>query len=88
MRAVRIHAFGGPEVLQIEEVARPVPAAAEILVKVHASGVNPVDWVVREGGNDALRAYLTLPLTLGWDAAGVVAGLGSQVTGFQIGDAV
>ncbi|MGY3088205.1 NADPH:quinone reductase-like Zn-dependent oxidoreductase [Hymenobacter sp. UYAg731] len=88
MKAVRIHAFGGPEVLQIEETARPVPAADEILIKVYASGVNPVDWVVREGGNDALRAYLTLPLTLGWDAAGVVEALGSAVTGFQIGDAV
>jgi NADPH:quinone reductase-like Zn-dependent oxidoreductase len=88
MKAVRIHAFGGPEVLQLEEVARPVPAADEILVKVYASGVNPVDWAVREGGNDALRAYLTLPLTLGWDAAGVVAELGSAVTGLQVGDAV
>ena len=88
MKAVRIHAFGGPEVLQIEEVAQPVPAADEILVKVHASGVNPVDWVVREGGNDALRNFLTLPLTPGWDAAGVVAALGSAVAGFEIGEAV
>ena len=88
MKAIRIHAFGGPEVLQVEEIARPVPAADEILVKVYASGVNPVDWVVREGGNDALRAYLTLPMTLGWDAAGVVAEVGSAVTGFQKGDAV
>ena len=69
MKAVRIHAFGGPEVLQVEEVARPVPAADEILIKVYASGVNPVDWVVREGGNDALRVYLTLLLTLGWVSA-------------------
>ncbi|WP_375436391.1 NADP-dependent oxidoreductase [uncultured Hymenobacter sp.] len=88
MKAVRIHAFGGPEVLQLEEVARPVPAADEILIQVYASGVNPVDWVVREGGNDALRAYLTLPMILGWDAAGVVTEVGSAVTGFQIGDAV
>ena len=88
MKAVRIHAFGGPEVLQIADIARPVPADDEILIKVYASGVNPVDWVVREGGNDALRAYLTLPMTLGWDAAGVVAALGRDVTGFQIGDAV
>ncbi len=88
MKAVRIHAFGGPEVLQLEDVARPVPAADEILIKVYASGVNPVDWGVREGGNDVLRPYLTLPLTLGWDAAGVVEELGSAVTGFQKGDAV
>ncbi len=88
MKAVRIHAFGGPEVLQLEEVARPVPAADELLIKVYASGVNPVDWAIREGGNDALRAYLTLPLTLGWDAAGIVEEVGSEVTGFQKGDAV
>lgn len=88
MKAVRIHAFGGPEVLQLEEVARPEPAADELLIKVHASGVNPVDWVIREGGNDALRAFLTLPLTLGWDAAGVVEAVGSAVTGFRPGDAV
>ena len=88
MKAVRIHAFGGPEVLQIEEIARPVPAADEILIKVYASGVNPADWVVREGGNEVLRPYLALPLTLGWDAAGVVEEVGSAVTGFQKGDAV
>ena len=88
MKAVRIHAFGGPEVLQLEDVARPVPAPDEILIQVHASGVNPVDWVVREGGNDALRSFLTLPMTLGWDAAGVVAETGSDVTAFQKGDAV
>jgi len=88
MKAVRIHAFGGPEALQLEDIARPVPAADEILIQVYASGVNPVDWVVREGGNEALRAYLTLPMTLGWDAAGVVAEVGSEVTGFRVGDAV
>lgn len=88
MKAVRIHAFGGPEVLQVEEVARPVPAADEILVAVYASGVNPVDWAIREGGNDAMRSFLTLPLTLGWDAAGIVEEIGSAVTAFRKGDAV
>lgn len=88
MKAVRIHAFGGPEVLQLEEIAQPVPAADEILIQVYASGVNPADWVVREGGNDVLRSFLTLPLTLGWDAAGVVAAVGADVTAFRVGDAV
>jgi NADPH:quinone reductase-like Zn-dependent oxidoreductase len=88
MKAVRIHAFGGPEVLQLEDVARPTPAADEILIKVYASGVNPVDWVVREGGNDALRSFLTLPMTIGWDAAGIVEEVGSEVTTFQKGDLV
>lgn len=88
MKAVRIQAFGGPEVLQLQDVAQPVPAADELLIKVYASGVNPVDWVVREGSNEALRAFLTLPLTLGWDAAGTVEAVGSAVAGFQKGDAV
>lgn len=88
MKAVRIHAFGGPEVLQVEDVARPVPAADEILVQVYASGVNAADWVVRQGGNDFLRSFLTLPLTLGFDVAGIVAEVGSEVTAFQQGDAV
>ncbi len=88
MKAVRIHAFGGPEVLHLEDIARPVPAADEILIAVYASGVNPVDWVVREGGNDALRAFLKLPMTLGWDVAGIVVETGSEVTGLQKGDAV
>ena len=88
MQAIRIHAFGGPEVLQLEEVARPVPAADEILVKVYASGVNPVDRVVRAGSSAAMKYLLTLPMTLGWDAAGVVEAVGRGVTGFQPGDAV
>ncbi|MBO0952659.1 NADP-dependent oxidoreductase [Fibrella forsythiae] len=88
MKAVRIHEFGGPEVLKLEDVERPVPAADEILVSVYASGVNPTDWAIREGGNDLLRPLLTLPLTPGWDAAGVVAEIGSDVTGFKKGDAV
>ncbi|GAB3725058.1 NADP-dependent oxidoreductase [Spirosoma lituiforme] len=88
MKAVRIHAFGGVDMLTVEDIGRPVPAPDEILVNVYASGVNPVDWKIREGGNDVLRSFLTLPLTLGWDAAGVVEATGSDVTGFQKGDAV
>ncbi len=66
MKAIRIHEFGGPEVMKLEDIERPVPEADEILVKVYASGVNPVDWVVRNGGNDFIKPYLTLPMTLGW----------------------
>jgi len=88
MKAVSMHAFGGPEVLQLVTIARPVPAPDEILVKVYASGVNPVDWAIREGHNEQLRAYVTLPLTLGWDAAGIVEEVGRDVTDFRPGDAV
>jgi len=88
MKAVIINEFGGTNVLKIEEVKRPVPAADEILVKVYASGVNPVDRVVREGGNNVLRPYLQLPLILGWDASGIVEEIGSNVTNFKKGDEV
>ena len=74
--------------MKLEEIKRPVPAQDEILVKVYASGVNPVDWVIRNGTNENLRPYLTLPMTLGWDAAGIVEETGSEVTGFQKGDEV
>ena len=88
MKAVRIHEFGGPEVMKLKDIERPAPAADEILVKVYASGVNPVDWVIRGGGNDFLKPLLKLPMTLGWDAAGVVEEIGGDVTGFKKGDEV
>jgi NADPH:quinone reductase-like Zn-dependent oxidoreductase len=88
MKAVRINEFGGPEVMKLEDVAIPVPAPDEILVKVYASGVNPTDWGIRSGGNAMLKPYLTLPMTLGWDAAGIVEEVGSEVTTLKNGDAV
>jgi NADPH:quinone reductase-like Zn-dependent oxidoreductase len=88
MKAIRINEFGGPEVMKLEEIERPVPKSDEILIKVYASGVNPVDWVVRQGGNEFLKPLLTLPMTPGWDAAGVVEEIGNAVTGFKPGDAV
>lgn len=88
MKAVRIHAFGGPEVMQLEEVATPVLAPDELLVQLYATSVNPADYVIRAGGNDFLKPYLTLPLSLGFDVAGIVQALGAEVTDFQVGDAV
>jgi NADPH:quinone reductase-like Zn-dependent oxidoreductase len=88
MKAVRINEFGGTEVLKIQEIEHPVPAADEILIKVYASGVNPADWVIREGGNDFLKPILKLPLILGWDVAGIVEDAGSNVTDFNKGDEV
>ncbi|MCU1257385.1 MAG: Alcohol dehydrogenase zinc-binding domain protein [Bryobacterales bacterium] len=87
MRAVRIHSFGGPEVLRIDEAERPEPKAGELLVRVAAAAVNPVDWMVRAG----LMQWLlnnTLPLTLGCDVAGSVEQLGPGVEGFREGDSV
>ena len=88
MKAIRINKFGGSDVMKLEEVERPVPASDEILVKMYASGVNPVDWVIREGGNDFIKPLLKLPMTLGWDAAGIVEETGSEVNEFKKGDAV
>jgi NADPH:quinone reductase-like Zn-dependent oxidoreductase len=88
MKAIRIYEFGEPEVMKLEETARPKPASDEVLVKTYASGVNIVDCGIRRGGNDILRPYLKLPLILGWDAAGIIEEVGSEITGFQKGDKV
>ncbi len=87
MKAVRIHAFGDSSVIRYEDAPRPEPAAGEVLVQVHAAGVNPVDWKVREGQLEALLHH-SLPLTLGWDVSGVVAEIGSGVSQFKSGDEV
>lgn len=87
MKAVRMHAYGGPEVLRIETASRPTPARGELLVRVIAAGVNPVDWKVRAG---LLRA--TVPLRLPWipggDFSGLVEDVGPSVRGVSAGDAV
>ncbi len=87
MKAVRIHSYGDPEVLQFEDAPRPDPGPAEVLIRVHAAAVNPIDWKIRAGyRKEALRH--SLPLILGWDLSGVVEAAGSGVTGFKPGDAV
>lgn len=84
MKAVRLHAYGGPEALRYEDTPRPVPGAGEVLVRVHAAGVNPVDWKIREGlYKDELGHKL--PLIPGWDFSGAVAALGPGVTGLKPG---
>ncbi len=83
MKAVRIHAYGGPDVLCLEEVSRPEPRANEMLVRVHAAGVNPVDWKIREG---LLQG--PLPMIMGIDFSGVVESLGSEISEYRVSDAV
>lgn len=85
MKAVRIHAFGGPEVLKYEDAPKPTPAAGELLLKVHAAGVNPVDWKIRDG---LMKDRLTLPFIPGFDVSGVVEAVGEGVTTFKVGDEV
>lgn len=88
MKTIRIHEFGGPEVMKLEEVEMSVPASDEILIKVYATSVNPADYIIRKGGNDHLRPYLKLPLGLGLDVAGIVEETGSNVVDFKAGDKV
>jgi NADPH:quinone reductase-like Zn-dependent oxidoreductase len=87
MKAIRIHNYGGPEVLHYEDAPRPQPQAGEVLVRVHAAGVNPIDWKVREGYMKDFWPH-KFPLILGWDLSGVVEELGRGVSRFKIGDEV
>jgi len=85
MNAVRIHRYGGPEVLRYEKAPRPEPGTGEVLIRVHGAGVNPVDWKVREGyARDFLKH--TLPLVPGWDVSGVVEAAGPGATRWKPGD--
>jgi NADPH:quinone reductase-like Zn-dependent oxidoreductase len=85
MRAIIAERAGGPEVLKLGEVERPTPGLAEILVRVHAAGINPTDWKSRTGAGAASR---TFPLILGYDVAGVVEEVGFGVTLYRPGDEV
>lgn len=87
MRAVVQHTFGGSDVLRVEEVPRPVPLPTEVLVRVHAAGINPVDWKTRGGGGMA-GVLGEPPFTLGWDVSGVVEETGFGVTTLKAGDEV
>lgn len=84
MKAVRVRRFGGPEVLTLEDVPRPVPGPGELLVRVRAASVNPVDWKLREGW----FGDLPLPFTPGGDFAGVVEALGPGARSRRPGDEV
>ena len=87
MKAVRIHSYGGPEVLVYEDVPRPKAGSGEVLVRVHASAINPVDCMIRQGlAKD--RLHHKLPLILGWDVSGVVEEVGRGVTRLKVGDEV
>ena len=85
MRAIRVNQFGGPDVLKLEEVPTPTPAAGQVLVHVRATGVNPYDTYMRAGTYAVKPA---LPYTPGSDAAGVVESVGPGVTKVKAGDRV
>lgn len=83
MRAITLHQYGGPEVLTLEDLPVPTPSSREVLIRVHAVSINPVDFKRRRGW-----ANQALPVILGWDVSGVVTALGESVTDFKLGDAV
>jgi NADPH:quinone reductase-like Zn-dependent oxidoreductase len=86
MRAVRFYAYGGPAQLVLEQIPRPDPLAGEVLIRIHAAGVTPIDWKIRRGlFNDVMP--LPLPFAPGSEFAGIVELPGPGVTSFQKGQA-
>ncbi len=83
MKAVRIHEFGGPEVLKYEDVPEPQPGPGEIRIRIIAAGVNPMDWKIRKG----IIGKVPLPMVMGLDVAGIIE-MGQGGTLFQPGDEV
>src|SRR5438552_6622263 len=85
MKAILVREFGGPEVLKLEEVPTPKPAAGQVLVRIHAAGVNPYDTYMRAG---TYAVKPPLPYTPGSDAAGVLEAIGDGVKRVKQGDRV
>jgi NADPH2:quinone reductase len=85
MKAIRVHQSGSPDVMRLEEVPDPTPAAGQVLVEVKAVGVNPVETYIRAG---IYPAQTPLPYTPGGDAAGVIRAVGSDVKALKAGDRV
>lgn len=87
MKAVRFHEYGPPDVLRYEDAPRPEAAKNEVLVRVRAAAVNPIDWYIRAGHMRSFRSY-PLPMIPGWDFSGVIEQVGAEVQGWQTGDEV
>ncbi|MBZ9674325.1 NADP-dependent oxidoreductase [Mesorhizobium sp. ES1-1] len=91
MKAIRQHEFGGPDVLVFEDAPMPEVKPGEVLVRVHAVGLNPPDWYLREGYKmlpPEWQPPVSFPLILGTDISGVVEAVASDVTGLSVGDEV
>ena len=87
MRAARIHRYGPPSEFRIEEIEKPAVGPRDVLVEVHATSVNPIDWKIREGGMRAAIRY-RMPVVLGMDLSGVIVEVGREATRFRVGDEV
>lgn len=91
MKAVRLHQYGGPEVLQYEDAPKPQPKSGELLVRVHAASVNPPDWYLRDGYSTLpqdWRPPVPFPAIPGSDVSGVIEAVAADVGGFAVGDEV
>ncbi|MBN1587650.1 MAG: NADP-dependent oxidoreductase [Candidatus Omnitrophica bacterium] len=89
MRAIQLQRFGDPQVLCVEELPVPSPNPEQVLIKVHAAGLNPIDWKTRRGlGFAARHIEKALPWTPGYDLAGEIVACGAAVTEFRAGQAV
>ncbi len=87
MKAVRIHKYGNADELIYEDAPMPIVKANDVLIKVVAASVNPVDWKIREGYLKEMVSY-SMPVTLGWDVSGIVESVGKNVSKFKVGDQV
>ena len=91
MKAIRLHEFGGPDVLRYEDAPKPAPKAGEVLIRVHAAGINPPDWYLREGMKalpPEWRLPIALPAIPGTDVSGVVEAVAPGAETFAVGDEV
>lgn len=91
MKAIRLHEFGGPEVLRYEEAPLPELEPGEVLIRVHAVGINPPDWYLREGYKmlpPEWRPSMPMPVIPGSDVSGVIEAIATDVQGFSVGDEV
>jgi NADPH:quinone reductase len=86
MKTIRVHEFGTPSVLKLTEIVDPSPAAGQVMIRVHAAGVSPLDTYVREQSHGAPTP--PLPYIPGFEAAGTIAAIGEGVTQFKVGDRV
>ncbi|MFT6907489.1 MAG: NADPH:quinone reductase-like Zn-dependent oxidoreductase [Oleiphilaceae bacterium] len=87
MKAIRIHQYGNSNVLAFEDAPKPTITGEDVLIRVVATSVNPVDWKIRAGYLKEMISH-QMPLTLGWDVSGLIEAVGADVTGFKVGDAV
>ncbi|WP_228003239.1 NADP-dependent oxidoreductase [Nocardia australiensis] len=87
MKSIQYHRYGGPEVMQLEDIDPPRPGAGEVLIRVHAAAANPMDWKIRSGQMKVVTGR-SFPRGVGHDFAGVVEAVGDGVTRLGVGDEV